>query len=378
VLNTFLNNKPLYYERIDYARMPRVYEKVKFKLPQLKIIHIIGTNGKGTTGRFLASSLYSLGFKVGHYTSPHILEFNERIWLNGNSVGDDILDNAHKELQNILTKEDSNSLSYFEYTTLLAMLIYKECDYVVLEAGLGGEYDATAVFPKVLTLVTPIDFDHEAFLGDSLTAIATTKLNAIQKNAIISYQKYDEVYDIARKKDANIYQVDDLLEKADLEKIKIITDNLSLVNYLQDNLKLSIVALKFLNIQYGSSDFKDARLFGRLSRLDENIYVDVGHNILAASAISDALNGEKYVLIYNTYKDKNYKEILQILTPIIKRVEIIDVDDIRIESIELLQSTMDKLNLENTKFYKIDKNTKYLVFGSFSVVENFLLKGYNE
>ena len=143
--------------------MPRVYEKVKQRLPLPKIVHIIGTNGKGTTGRFLASCLHSLGYKIGHYTSPHILKFNERIWLNGNDVSDDILNNAHDELQTILTQEDSNSLSYFEYTTLLAMLIYKDCDYVVLEAGLGGEYDATAVFPKVLTLVTPIDFDHEAF-----------------------------------------------------------------------------------------------------------------------------------------------------------------------------------------------------------------------
>ena len=377
MLNTFLNNKPLYYEKIDYTRMPRVYEKIKHRLANPKIIHIIGTNGKGTTGRFLASSLYSLGFSVGHYTSPHILEFNERIWLNGKNVSDDILDNAHKKLQNILTKEDSDSLSYFEYTTFLAMLIYSDCDFVILEAGLGGEHDATAVFPKVLTLVTPIDFDHEAFLGNSLSEIATTKLNAIQKNAIISYQKYDEVYNIAIKKDANIYQTDELLDDTDFKKVQTITKQLSLVKYLQDNLKLAISALKFLNIQYESSNFENSRLFGRLSRLDENIYVDVGHNILAARSILDALMGEKYVLIYNTYKDKNYKEILQILTPIIKRVEIIDVDDVRIESRESLQSTIDELNLKSTKFYKIDKNTKYLVFGSFSVVENFL-KGYNE
>ena len=199
MLKKYLDEKPLYYDEIDYTRMPRVYETIKshFNIP--KIIHMIGTNGKGTTGRFLASSLDSIGYKVGHYTSPHILEFNERIWLNGENVSDELLDKTHINLQNILTKEDAYSLSYFEYTTLIAMLIYKRCDYVVLEAGLGGEHDATAVFKKELTLVTPIDFDHEAFLGSTIEEIATTKLNAIDKNAIISSQKYKEISAIVKE-----------------------------------------------------------------------------------------------------------------------------------------------------------------------------------
>jgi len=91
VLQKFLDEKPLYYEKIDYARMPRIYESIKshFKIP--KIIHLIGTNGKGTTGRFLATALHSLGFSTGHYTSPHILKFNERVWLNGRDVSSEIL-----------------------------------------------------------------------------------------------------------------------------------------------------------------------------------------------------------------------------------------------------------------------------------------------
>jgi dihydrofolate synthase/folylpolyglutamate synthase len=190
VLNTFLENKPLFYETIDYTRMPRIYSRIKtyFNLP--KIVHIIGTNGKGTTGRFLATALVSLGFKVGHYTSPHILKFNERIWLNGANVSDALLEEYHTKLLQILTKQEAAALSYFEYTTLLAMLLYSDkSEYVILEAGLGGEYDATSVFDNVLTLVTPIDIDHEAFLGDTIEAIAQTKLNAIKKTAIVAKQK---------------------------------------------------------------------------------------------------------------------------------------------------------------------------------------------
>lgn len=372
MLKEFLNNKPLYYDEIDYTRMPRIYEKIKSFLPLAKIIHIIGTNGKGTTGRFLASALNCLGYNTGHYTSPHILKFNERIWLNGENISDEILDKTHKKLQTILSQEDSNSLSYFEYTTFLAMLIYEDCDYVVLEAGLGGERDATAVFPKELTLVTPIDFDHEAFLGDTLEAIATTKLNAIQKNAILANQKFDKVYEIAFNRDAKIYKVDELLDSSDIEKNAIISKNLELRAYLQDNLKLSISALRFLGINYECSDFNNARLFGRLSKLNENIYIDVGHNRLAATSVVEALSGKKYILVYNTYKDKNYKEILEILSPIIERVEIIDVDDSRIESKKLLQQTMDNLGIKHKVFKQITKDNQYFVFGSFSVAEIFL------
>ncbi len=376
MLQQFLDNKPLYYDEIDYTRMPRVYQKIKHKLPKVKIIHLVGTNGKGTTGRFLASALDTKGFYVGHYTSPHILEFNERIWLNGSCVSDEQLNNTHLLLQQLLSKEDADALSYFEYTTLLAMLLFQECDYVVLEAGLGGEFDATAVFDKALTLITPIDFDHEAFLGSNIVEIATTKLNAIQNNAIIAVQKFSEVQDVAKKlsndKKLNILEVETLLDADDYKKIEQIAQKLQLAEYLTQNLQLSIAALKFFGIEYDVDDFDDARLFGRLSKIDENIIVDVGHNPLAASSIRDALIGEKYILVYNSYKDKNYREILSILKPLIKHVEIIDVYDVRAESQELLKHTLEELQIEHKVFNSVHNGLKYLVFGSFSVVEAFL------
>ena len=103
-LEEFLSAKPLYYERIDYSRMPRIYEKIKSHFSQPRIIHLIGTNGKGTTGRFLASALYSLGYSTAHYTSPHILNFNERIWINSHDISDEKLDITHIKLLNILEK----------------------------------------------------------------------------------------------------------------------------------------------------------------------------------------------------------------------------------------------------------------------------------
>ncbi|MEO1954806.1 MAG: bifunctional folylpolyglutamate synthase/dihydrofolate synthase [Campylobacterales bacterium] len=376
MLKDYLDNKPIFYDEIDYSRFPNIYDKIKTNFNQLKNIHIIGTNGKGTTGRFLASALNSLGFKVGHYTSPHILKFNERVWLNGSNVSDVKLEEAHLKLQTILTKEDSESLSYFEYTTLLAQLIFSKCDYVVLEAGLGGEYDASAVFPKILTLLTPVDIDHEFFLGSTIKEIATTKLNAVQNNLIVGYQNYDEVMQIANdlvtKKDIVLKTINELLDEKDMQNIKFISKDLKLASYLEQNLSLSISALKFLGIDYSVEDFKDARLFGRLTPYKSNIILDVGHNILASSSILEALNKKKYVLIYNSYKDKNYKEILNILKPIIVRVEIINVDDDRIELKSKLQKTIKDIGLKCKDFKTCNDDEDYLVFGSFSVVEAFL------
>lgn len=381
MLKKFLENKPLFYNEIDYNRMPRVYAKIKRHFTQTKVIHILGTNGKGTTGRFLAQALYSLGFKTGHYTSPHIIKFNERIWLNGKNVSDTKLDDAHQFLQSILSIDESNSLSYFEYTTFLAMLIYNECDYIVLEAGLGGEHDATSVFENILTLATPIDFDHESFLGSDIYEISMTKLGAVQKNLILGYQKHPQVKEVAlsieQEKGITFYEVDDLLDEQDISNVKQIAARLSLESFFVDNLKLSVSALKFLKLSYGVENFKSAKMFGRLSKLNENILLDVGHNPLAAACIVKALSPNKYILVYNTYKDKNYQEILTILQPIIEYVEIISVNDNRIEQIEEIQAVLNHLKIQYKQFEKINPHAKYLVFGSFSVAETFL-KVFNE
>jgi len=375
-LEEYLNLKPLYYDEIDYSRMPRIYEKIKSHFAQPKIIHLIGTNGKGTTGRFLASALHSLGFSTAHYTSPHIVNFNERIWINSHEVSDETLDLAHVKLLSILEKKDRDSLSYFEYTTFLAMLIFKDMEYVVMEAGLGGEYDATAVFPKSLTLVTPIGIDHEAFLGSTLKEIATTKLNAVQNSAILAKQTQSEVYDIASllasQKELKIYGVDEFLNQEDSKRIELISKHLSLPKYLKDNLSLSIAALNFFKISYSIENFDNSKLFGRLSYFKPNILLDVGHNTLAAKVILDALKGKKYILVYNSYKDKNYKEIFSILKPIIEHVEIIAVDGDRVAKSTLLKKSLANLDIKCKNFSKTQESEKYLVFGSFSVVETFL------
>ncbi|DAB39388.1 MAG TPA: bifunctional folylpolyglutamate synthase/dihydrofolate synthase [Sulfuricurvum kujiense] len=375
-MSDFLSRKPLFYDVIDYERFPKAYQALKHLLPSPKIIHLVGTNGKGSTGRFLASALSRAGKKVGHYTSPHIIRFNERIWLNGSEINDEALESAHKKLLSLLPDAASEALSYFEYTTLLAMVTYEGCEYVVCEAGLGGEFDATAVFDKVLSIFTPIDFDHAAFLGNSIDSIATTKLRSMQRVTLLGKQKHSEVESIARtiagEKGCSLYTFSErVTPEIETIALHLATKN-ALSGYLCDNLMLAMMAYELLGYKVTEELFDQSALFGRLSQIAPNIVLDVGHNALAAESIVQSFTGKRVTLIYNTYGDKDYREILTLLKPIIDSVEIIEVEEGRIVERILLESVLRELNIPYRSFEDIKKNKEYLVFGSFSVAETFL------
>ncbi len=374
----FLENKPLFYDEIDYQRMPLIWQKIKSNFKIGKIIHIVGTNAKGSTGRFIAWYLYKLGLKVGHYSSPHILNFNERIWYNGKDIDDLSLQKAHKYLSDILEIDDLKSLSYFEYTTLMAVHILQDCDYIVLEAGLGGEFDATQVFEKYLSVITPIGYDHQEFLGNNIEDIALTKLRSIQKKAIISKQPYNEVSQIierlSKSKDLEIQFYKNLINNEDINSVESFALRKNIPDFLKDNLLLSVSVLKYLDFNVDINYFDDLILFGRCQKVSKNITIDVGHNVLAAKALRKSFEESKIILIYNSYKDKDYKEILNILKPVIERVEILPVNSKRIENISIIKQSIKDIKLKVKIFEKIDSKKQYLVFGSFLVVEEFLRK----
>ncbi|NOX16412.1 MAG: bifunctional folylpolyglutamate synthase/dihydrofolate synthase [Epsilonproteobacteria bacterium] len=371
----FLEKKPLYYDEIDYNRMPNAYKSIKDKLKLPKIIQIVGTNGKGSTGRFIADMLRTQNISVGHYTSPHIIKFNERIWINGKDVDDKVLEFAHVQLQTILSNDFVATLSYFEYTTLLAILIFsKSCEFIVLEAGLGGEYDATSVFPKVLSVITPIGLDHEDFLGKNIREIAITKLNSITKKAVISKQYESEVYEIAKeickKKDAELFICEDLIKFDTIKNINDIITKKNLPMFQKINLETASCAVSLLGYEPNFSNI--TLMQGRSQKIDKNITIDVGHNIMAAKAIATSFKGKKITLIYNSFKDKQYEKVLDILLPIVKKVEILLLENKReMATNEILQICKNSA-IKVSNFTKIDKNNDYLVFGSFVVVEKFL------
>lgn len=370
-LDDFLAKKPLFYARFDPDRIKQVWSRIRTRFTLPPIIHIVGTNGKGTTGRFLAEFLFAQGKRTGHYTSPHITRFNERIWLDGAPCDDVVLETEHARLLGILDPEDAESLSYFEYTTLLAAAVYeKRCDFIVMEAGLGGEYDATSIFDPVLMLLTPVGIDHKEFLGETVRTITSTKLGALKSDLIVGFQNDPVVYEIAAEKAAAAGKK--------IRFVKEMFDRDETADYLADNRLLALAAARWLGFDNAVKEaFPQTALFGRFSKLADNVTVDVGHNVLAAEAIRKRLGKRKVKLVYNTLEDKEYTTILRTLQPNIDTVEIIAIDDIRALPREKLIATLEKLNIDYYDFKEITPDNDYLVFGSFKTVEAFC-KRYNE
>jgi len=367
-LADLLAHKPLFYTTFDPQRIWRAYRQIEGALRLPPLVHIVGTNGKGSTGRFLAGGLREAGLRVGHYTSPHIFRFNERIWIDGADVEDSQLEGAHQRLLALLPRELVWELSYFEYTTLLAMVLFEDVEIAVVEAGLGGEFDATAPFPKVLTLVTTIDYDHQAFLGSSIQEIATTKLNAIQTRGIVGEQIHDEVVQIARN-----YPVQ-FLDQGAIQEGKELAQGAGLPPFFGANLALALEGARVLGTPIDPQKALEYRLRGRMER-HANLLIDVGHNPLSARELVKLLPPATH-LVYNSYEDKPYDQILSILAPKLAMVEILPIrGEERIVQQERLERTIEALGLPWRPFEGLQKGRFYCVYGSFRVVEEFF-KGY--
>ncbi|RVY39586.1 bifunctional folylpolyglutamate synthase/dihydrofolate synthase [Helicobacter pylori] len=374
-LKAFLETKPKEYHKFDPSRFIQIYKDFKnaFFEIQAKVIHVVGTNGKGSTGRFLTLLLADQNFKVLHFTSPHVFEFRERFFLNGSVVEESVLENAHQQLQ---SHAFSNACSYFEYATLLAVMLAKDCDYLVLEAGLGGEFDSTNALEKTLSVFTPIDYDHKEFLGDSLESIATTKLKAMGPLNIIAPQQelvLNTAQKIAKEKHAKLIVVQNEISKG----VRDYIEHYHLAHFLAMNLEVALKAFETLlpcNKQEVLKNLKPLNLIGRCELLSPNILIDVGHNPHSAKALKEEIKrvfNTQIVLIYNCYQDKDAFRVLEILKPVVKKVLILELHNERIIQLEKLKGILETLGLEHALFEDLEENENYLVYGSFLVANAF-------
>ncbi|PUD66757.1 bifunctional folylpolyglutamate synthase/dihydrofolate synthase [Helicobacter pylori] len=374
-LKAFLETKPKEYHKFNPSRFIQIYKDFKnaFFEIQAKVIHVVGTNGKGSTGRFLTLLLADQNFKVLHFTSPHVFEFRERFFLNGSVVEESVLENAHQQLQ---PHAFSSACSYFEYATLLAVMLAKDCDYLVLEAGLGGEFDSTNALEKTLSVFTPIDYDHKEFLGDSLESIATTKLKAMGSLSIIAPQQ-ELVLNIAQKiaKDKHAQLI--VVQNEISQEVKAYIERYHLAHFLAMNLEVALKAFETLmpcNKQEVLKNLKPLNLIGRCELLSPNILIDVGHNPHSAKALKEEIKrvfNTPIVLIYNCYQDKDAFLVLEILKPVVKKVLILELHEERVIKLEKLKGILETLGLEYALFEDLEENENYLVYGSFLVANAF-------
>ncbi len=415
ILLDYMAHKDEEYRNFDPARFPALFAKLRplidshFAKPPPIIVHIVGTNGKGSTGRFLALMLLACGKKVGHFVSPHLFSFADRFWENGAVVSTTRLLEAHHFLQSLV---DSNGtrycdrVSYFEYATLLAYVLFFPHQYAVIEAGLGGELDSTSSLPRSLSLITPIHLDHEERLGRDIFTIALTKLRSINAHAIIGIQPDEQAVRAALELVANertihycfLDTIDAQLNTAlhnnsipntatdsctavtTQEKVLLrqyLSDN-ALPEYQAQNFALAQKALRFLKLTPPDS-MPMFDLGGRAQQLAPNLIVDVGHNLHAAHALCATLQqrwaGQKIDLVYNAYKDKNYRAILQCFKPLLSKIHVLKLTHSRAVPLALMKEALEAEGIQyDYEIFPLRPERFYAVFGSFSVVESFILQ----
>ena len=178
-----LNSKEI---DLNLTRVEEVYNVLNITLPKDNIFLVGGTNGKGTTVALLEDILIQKGLKTGVYTSPHLINYNERVCVDKNPLSDKELVNSFEKIEQF---RGTVPLTYFEFGTLAAfhLLAMHECDAWIIEVGLGGRLDATNIIQSDVSIITNIDLDHQEFLGDSIEEIAYEKAGIAKSNKLMIY-----------------------------------------------------------------------------------------------------------------------------------------------------------------------------------------------
>ena len=283
---------------------------------KLKIIHVGGTNGKGSTCSIISSVLQVSGYKIGAFTSPHIKDFRERI-----RIGKEFIDKEFvvEFIKNNSFKIQKLGLTFFEISFAMAVDYFSKnlVDYAILEVGLGGRLDATNVVVPVISAITNIGYDHKEFLGNSLDEIATEKAGIIKYNIPIvigeKNEKLRDLFDIeARKKSAPIHFSKISKEYTTDLSGPFVQKNISLAIKVIDVLKLGIdkhyIQKGILSIRENTKIYCRWELVGKKPK----IIFDAGHNISALSiSISNLEKSSK--VVFGTLEKKNQMDIFKIL-----------------------------------------------------------------
>ena len=322
--NWVLSRLPSYQAIGEKAYNPGINNVVKFvstlNLPidSLNLIHVGGTNGKGSTSSYISSILQESDYQVGVFSSPHFFDFRERIKINNQKIRKSfIVDFVNKNKSTIEELE----LSFFElsFCISLAYFINNGVDYAVIEVGLGGRLDATNIINPLISVITNISHDHTDILGNTLEMIALEKAGIFKKNScIIIGERNDAVDEIFIKKAKEVSS-----------KITFVPDyndqkQYSTVNYLNTNIKTAIYACKALNTENVNNNSimagifninKNCHLIGRWSTISENpkVIFDAAHNQAGFRIISSELEKVSYNklhIILSFVKGKNIKELI--------------------------------------------------------------------
>ena len=364
----YLENYTWSKTRLGLGRTRELTAKLGDPQKKLRFVHVAGSNGKGSTCAMTASILQAAGYKTGLYTSPYIQTFCERIQVNGEIIPEHRLAEVTEKLRDAAeTMEDHPS--WFEMVTAVAFQYYLEenCDIVVLEVGMGGEFDSTNVIdaPEVAVL-TNIGLEHTEYLGDTIEAIARTKSGIIKPGCrVVSYDNVPEVKaiisEVAKENGAP-------LVFADPSGIRLVSRDLDgqvfewegktyrLPLHGEHQLKNASVVMEIVRelreqgwdisdeaVRRGLAEVKWPARFQILSR-DPLFILDGGHNPQCAEAMTESLDallpGQKVDFLLGILADKDYTQMIDILGPYAASFHCIAPENERALGVEALADTI--------------------------------------
>jgi len=322
-LTEYMDRLGLFHMDLTLGRMESFWDA--FGLPDTSVVHVVGTNGKGSTSTFFGSVARAHGLKVGLFTSPHFVSPRERILINRRMMSRQ----AWVDLANeVLAVSGSETLTYFEFQTCLAMLAFRceNVDVAVMEAGLGGRLDATNVFRPKLTLYTPIGMDHEKVLGDTLQAIARDKAGALHAGgcAVTGPQEPDALLELenrAGEVGARFMYAVDMAEP--VEDVKLGLPGI----HQGSNARLALAGWHWFAAGRGIKSEKDKEVFGletafipgrfqRVSVEGHDILLDGAHNSHAFEALRAALKAEGIrpgCVVFTCLADKDLDSMIPLI-----------------------------------------------------------------
>jgi len=358
------------------SRTFTLLEKVGRPDRKLKFVHVVGTNGKGSTCAILSSVLQNAGYKVGLYTSPYINCFNERMRVNGQNISDNELCELVDFIRPLADSMTDDAPTEFEMITVLAMEYFarQKCDIVVLEAGMGGELDSTNVIDSPeCAVMCAIGLDHVNVLGKSVEEIAKTKSGVIKsKTSVAMYDAQQSVYDTVKARcnevgaklvTADFYNISNV--RTDIEKTvfdygeyKNLEIHLAGV-YQKYNAALAVTAVK--ELRQKGWNISDEAIYKGLSRAvwqgrfeilgKAPLFVlDGAHNVHGMTATRDSLKTHfpdtKIHFVVGAMADKDVEGMMSLIVPMAERVYAVSPDNDRAMSAKDLCKLLQKLGAD--------------------------------
>ena len=406
---------PHHFHHINLG-LERIFELLKrLDNPHLKMpptIHIAGTNGKGSTLAFLKNIFQEAGYKVHRYTSPHLVEFNERIEICGTKIDDIFLNEVLEKCRKSCEINPKIDITFFEATTACAFLAFSqvEADILLLETGMGGEFDATNVLPQVLcSIITTISIDHQEFLGKTIEKIAEAKAGIIKENCpVICVDQNPQVLDLIQSKALKL-NAEFINSKVFFESLNFNLNAIKIPlngSHQIENAQLAISCVKHQNLFKISDEnikngIEKTRWKARLEKIEDGIfaqklsknfqlYLDGSHNTQGATTISEFLKNfpnHQKIIIFQMLKDKNCEEFLKIIGANIDKLLICKIAlDSRFRSAQNILEIAQNLKINSTiienfseGFEKIEEEfssqpSLILICGSLYFASEFLVQ----